>query len=129
MDGEDGAVEVHDRVIDDHCLAAFSNPLGGAVARDDAVLDDEWAATIDRLGTATKTAAYNITWAWTNTNTTLTITIGTRTSGSQDAAITGALTFNPTTAVTNTLSATGAYHNCDSNSGGGNCLPTITGSF
>ena len=80
-------------------------------------------------GTATKTAAYNITWAWTNTNTTLTITIGTRTSGSQDAAITGTLTFNPTTTVTNTLSATGAYHNCDSNSGGGNCLPTITGSF
>jgi hypothetical protein len=80
-------------------------------------------------GTANKTAAYNITWAWTGTNTTLTITIGTRTSGSQDASITGTLTFNPTTTAANTLSATGGYHNCDTNTGGGNCLPTITGSF
>jgi hypothetical protein len=80
-------------------------------------------------GTATKTAAYNITWAWTNTNTTLTITIGTRVSGSQDPTISGTLTFTPTTTPANVLSATGAYHNCDTNTGGGNCTPTITGAF
>jgi hypothetical protein len=80
-------------------------------------------------GTSSKTAAYNITWTWTNSNATITITIGTRASGSQDPTITGTLTFTPTTNPINTLSATGAYHNCDTNTGGGNCQPTITGSF
>jgi hypothetical protein len=80
-------------------------------------------------GSSNKTAAYNATWVWTNSNTTLTITIGTRTSGAQDPTITGTLTFTPTTTATSMLSATGNYHNCDTNTGSGNCLPTITGSF
>jgi hypothetical protein len=27
------------------------------------------------------------------------------------------------------LSTTGAFHNCDTNTGGANCLPTPTGGF
>jgi hypothetical protein len=80
-------------------------------------------------GTSNKTAAYSITWSWTNGNKTLTITIGSRSSGSQDPSISGTLSFAPTTSALHMLSATGAYHNCDSNAGGGNCLPTLTGSF
>jgi hypothetical protein len=80
-------------------------------------------------GTSTKTAAYNATWAWSAGNTVLTITIGSRTNGSADSTITGTLTFTPTTTATNMLSATGSFHNCDTNTGSGNCLPTTTGSF
>jgi hypothetical protein len=80
-------------------------------------------------GSSNRTASYNITWAWTNSNTTLTITVGSRSSGSQDPTISGTLTFAPTTTAANMLSATGAYHNCDTNTGGGNCLPTLSGSF
>jgi hypothetical protein len=80
-------------------------------------------------GTSTKTAAYTTTWAWSGAKTVLTITIGTRTCGSADSAITGSLTFSPTTTATSMLSATGSFHNCDTNTGGGNCLPTVSGSF
>jgi hypothetical protein len=80
-------------------------------------------------GSSTKTAAYSATWAWSAGNTVLTITIGTRSSGSADSAITGTLTFSPTTTATSMLSATGSFHNCDTNTGGGNCLPTVSGSF
>jgi hypothetical protein len=80
-------------------------------------------------GTSTKTAAYSATWTWSAANTVLTVTIGTRTSGSADATITGSLTLSPTTTTTNMLSATGSYHNCDTNTGSGNCLPTVSGSF
>jgi hypothetical protein len=80
-------------------------------------------------GTSSKTAAYNATWTWSAGNTVLTVTVGTRTSGTANSAITGTQTFNPTTTATATLSATGSFHNCDTNTGGGNCLPTVTGSF
>ena len=80
-------------------------------------------------GTSTKTAAYSATWTWSAANTVLTITIGSRTSGTADSSVTGSLTFSPTTTAAGMLSAAGSFHNCDSNTGGGNCLPTITGGF
>ncbi len=80
-------------------------------------------------GTANRTSAYSATWAWSAGNTVLTITIGARTSGTANPTITGALTLNPTTTATSMLSATGGFHNCDTNTGGGSCLPAVTGSF
>ena len=68
------------------------------------------------------------TWAWNAANTILTITIGARSAGS-NTAVTGTATFNPTTTATKLLSATGSFHTCDTNTGGGNCLPTATGGF
>ena len=80
-------------------------------------------------GTANKASAYSATWAWSAGNTVLTITIGARTSGTANPTITGSRTLNPTTTATGMLSATGSFHNCDSNTGGGACLPTVSGSF
>jgi len=80
-------------------------------------------------GSANKQTVFAATYAWSANNTVLTVTIGTRTTGSQNPTITGILTFNPTTTATGMLSATGSFHNCDTNTGGANCLPTITGSF
>lgn len=80
-------------------------------------------------GVSSKTSAYSATYAWSAGNTVLTITVGARTSGTGNPTVTGALTFNPTTTTTNMLSSTGSFHNCDANTSGGNCLPTVTGSF
>lgn len=76
---------------------------------------------------STKNSRYNATYAWSNGNTTLTVTIGTRTVGTGNPTISGTATFNPTTAATKLTSATGAFHACDTNTGGGSCLPTVTG--
>ncbi len=78
--------------------------------------------------TVSKKSRYAATWAWNAAHTTLTITIGANTAGSA-ANITGTGTFNPTTTATGMLSTTGAFHNCDTNTGGANCLPTPTGGF
>jgi hypothetical protein len=80
-------------------------------------------------GTANRQSAYNAIWTWSAANTILTITIGSRTNGAQDPTISGTMTLTPTTTTTGMLSATGSYHNCDTNTGSGNCLPTLSGSF
>jgi hypothetical protein len=80
-------------------------------------------------GRSTQTSAFSATWAWSAGNTVLTITIGARTSGVSNPTISGTQTLNPTTTATAMLSSTGSFHNCDTNTGGGNCLPTLTGSF
>ena len=78
--------------------------------------------------TVSKKSRYAATWTWNAAHITLTITIGANTAGSA-ATITGTGTFNPTTTATGMLSTIGAFHNCDTNTGGANCLPTPTGGF
>jgi hypothetical protein len=71
---------------------------------------------------------FNATYVWSNGNKTLTITLGTRTVGYANPALNNATrTFNPTTNASKLQSSTGAFHICDTNSGGGTCLPTATG--
>ncbi len=79
-------------------------------------------------GTSNQNGRFAATWAWSNNNKTLTVTIGTHTAGSFPT-VTGTWTFYPTTTTTKLLSATGAFHACDTNTGGGNCLPIMTGGF
>ncbi|MBI3741589.1 MAG: hypothetical protein HY257_07525 [Chloroflexi bacterium] len=70
---------------------------------------------------------FNATYAWSNGNKTLTITLGTRTIGYTNPTLNSATrTFNPTTTSSKMQSSTGNFHICDTNSGGGNCLPTTT---
>ena len=80
-------------------------------------------------GTTAANGRWNATWAWSAANTTLTVTLGTRTSGASVATTSGSWTFNPTTTAAKLLSSTGAFHTCDTNAGGGNCLPGMAGSF
>jgi hypothetical protein len=79
-------------------------------------------------GSANANARWAATWVWSNANKTLTITLGTRVQGSAPT-ISGTWSFYPVTTATKLLSATGSFHICDTNTGGGNCLPTLTGSF
>ncbi len=80
-------------------------------------------------GSSNRNARYSATYAWSNGNKTLTVTIGVRTSGSADPTVSGTWTFNPTTTATKMLSSTGSFHICDTNTGGGNCLPTTGSTF
>ena len=80
-------------------------------------------------GTAGANGRFTATWAWSNGNKTLTITLGFRTSGSTAITTSGTWTFDPTTTASKLESATGSFHVCDSNAGGGDCLPTVTGTF
>lgn len=89
------------------------------------------AVTPGTVGTITgmtiaKKGRLAATWTWNTAHTVLTVTLGAKTAGSTGIA-SGTGTFNPTT--TAMLSANGAFHNCDTNTAGGNCLPTITGGF
>jgi hypothetical protein len=79
-------------------------------------------------GTVGKKGRWDATWTWSAGNTVLTVLVGALTSG-QDASVTGAQTFNPDSTSTDLTSATGGFHTCSSNTGGGNCLPVATGSF
>jgi hypothetical protein len=81
-------------------------------------------------GGATSAAArYNATYAWSNGNATVKVTVGSTKVIGSTATSSGTFTFNPTTTAADLLSATGAFHACDTNTGGGNCLPTVTGGF
>jgi hypothetical protein len=80
-------------------------------------------------GTTSAAARYNATYAWSNGNMTLKVTIGSTKVTGSNATTSGTWTFNPTTTATDLLSATGAFHACDTNTGSGNCLPVATGSF
>jgi hypothetical protein len=80
-------------------------------------------------GSTTVTGRWNATYTWSAGNTVLTIVLGTRVTGSTNVATSGTWTLNPVTTATKLLSATGAFHACDTNTGGGSCLPVATGSF
>jgi hypothetical protein len=80
-------------------------------------------------GTAAANGRFNATYAWSNGSKTLTVTLGTRTSGTSTITTSGTRTLNPTTTSSKLQSATGAFHVCDTNAGGGDCLPTASGSF
>ena len=80
-------------------------------------------------GSSNRNARFSATYAWSNGNKTLSVTIGARINGAQNPTISGTWTFNPTTTATELLSATGGLHTCDTNTGGGSCLPALTGSF
>jgi hypothetical protein len=75
------------------------------------------------------TDRWNASYTWSTDSRTLTIVLGTRTSGLINPILTGSWTFTPTTTSTNLLSSSGHFHVCDSNSGGGLCVSTATGSF
>ena len=76
-------------------------------------------------GTITNTnTGFPATYTWGNGNQALTVTLGTRSWGLANPLIDPAVwTFTPTTDTTRLLSASGNLHICDSNAGGGNCLP------
>ena len=67
------------------------------------------------------------TWGWSSDGRVLTITVGARLSGSGNYGHSGSWTFAPTTNQALLRSATGAFHVCDTNAGGGNCLPNVAG--
>jgi hypothetical protein len=79
-------------------------------------------------GTVDQNARWNATYAWNNGNRTLTVTLGARIFGLfGDPNATGTWTLSPTTNGTKLASATGAFHVCDNNTGGGNCLRVASG--
>lgn len=78
--------------------------------------------------TISRNARFDAAWSWNGAGTVLTVTIGARTAGNTPA-ISGTAAFTPSTTATALLSATGGFHVCDSNGGGGNCLPVATGGF
>jgi hypothetical protein len=80
-------------------------------------------------GSANTSTRYAATYAWSNSNQTLTVTVGSRTSGVSAPTISGSWTFDPTSSSTKLQSSTGAFHICDTNTGGGACNPTLSGSF
>jgi hypothetical protein len=80
-------------------------------------------------GTSSTNVRYAATYAWNAALKQLTITIGSRTSGLTAPTTSGTWTLGPTTTATKLLSTTGSLHTCDTNTGGGSCLPTLTGSF
>ncbi|MHB1133950.1 MAG: hypothetical protein ACYC4L_16410 [Chloroflexota bacterium] len=74
-------------------------------------------------GSSGANGRWSAVWSWSNGNTTLTATLGTRLAG-QDSDESGTWVFNPTTTSANLQSASGAFHVCDSNGSGGDCLPS-----
>ncbi|MDQ4123970.1 MAG: hypothetical protein M3134_00015 [Actinomycetota bacterium] len=78
-------------------------------------------------GTMDRNYRHAATWAWSNGNRTLTITVGARLSGSGSYTTQGTWTFTPTSNSSFVSSATGGFHVCDTNLGGGNCTPTVNG--
>ena len=80
-------------------------------------------------GTSSANARFAATYTWNTAHTQLTILVGARSSGSANVTAGGTWTLGPTTTATKLLSTTGNLHTCDTNTGGGNCLPAMTGSF
>lgn len=67
------------------------------------------------------------TWGWSSDGRVLTITVGARLSGSGNYGQAGSWTFTPTTNPALLQSVSGGVHVCDSNAGGANCLPNVSG--
>lgn len=80
-------------------------------------------------GTIDNAARWEATYTWGNARRRLTIVVGSRVGGAPAPAATGAWTFTPTSTADKLSSATGGFHICDTNSGGGICLPAATGDF
>ena len=80
-------------------------------------------------GSSGANARWSATYTWSNSNKTLTVTIGSRTVGSSNPSVSGTWTFTPTTTSSKLLSSAGSFQTCNTNTGGGNCLPTMSGSF
>jgi hypothetical protein len=80
------------------------------------------------VGSSNKNGRWNASWTWSNANKTLTVTIGTLTVGTAPTT-SGTWTFNPVSTTSKLLSSAGAFHVCDTNTGGGLCLAAATGSF
>ena len=78
-------------------------------------------------GTSNKNIRWASTYTWSNGNRTVTVTLGARIFGSNNPVISGSFILTPTTDATKLLTATGAAHVCDTNAGGGTCLPAVTG--
>lgn len=86
-----------------------------------------------RVGTLTglsvnRAARFDASFAWSAGNTVLTVTIDGRSAG-QDPKVSGTADYTPTTTATGLLSVTGSFHTCSSNTGGGSCTPSATGTF
>ena len=107
-----GVVVIGTVAVSGACGAAEANLLGRLTA-----------------GTSSANGRYNATYVWSNGNKTLTVTIGATKQSGGTSTSGGTWTFNPVTTATALLSSTGAFHICDTNTGGGNCLPTATGAF
>ncbi|MDQ3915603.1 MAG: hypothetical protein M3323_09800 [Actinomycetota bacterium] len=67
------------------------------------------------------------TWGWSADNRVLTIAVGARLSGNGNYSHSGTWTFTPTPDSALLQSSTGGFHVCDTNAGGGNCLPNVAG--
>lgn len=78
-------------------------------------------------GTIDRNMRLAATWSWSSDGRTLTVTVGARMSGSGNYAQSGAWTFTPTPDAALLKSATGGFHVCDTNAGGGNCTPAVNG--
>lgn len=99
-----------------------STGAGGTCTTTQAGLGTLTGLTVSRNG------RFKATWTWNAAGTVLTVTIGARTAGNTPT-ISGAATFTPSTTATALVSASGGFHVCDSNAGGGNCLAAATGGF
>jgi hypothetical protein len=80
-------------------------------------------------GTSSANARFAATYAWSNANKKLTVTVGARSSGVANPSVSGTWALTPTTTASKLLSATGSFQTCNTNTGGGNCLPTLSGGF
>jgi hypothetical protein len=85
-------------------------------------------ATISGTGLAISTSA-NATATWSSGGTVLTFRLTSTPALSVTIGSPAGTQLQPTTDATKLRSATGAFHVCDSNTGGGACLPTATGSL
>lgn len=76
-------------------------------------------------------ARYATTYTWNAARTQLTVDVRAVEAGSASTLTrTGSsVAFEPTTDTTKLQSATGAVHVCDTNAGGGDCRPPVTGSL
>jgi len=69
---------------------------------------------------------FDASYAWDTAGQALTVTLGARTAGdSYPELASGPWTFKPTTDTARLQSSTGAFHVCDTNSGGNDCWPAI----
>jgi hypothetical protein len=144
--GTAGRLDAGDRITItfNQAIATASGPIAGnnvcsntggtimlGVAGTGATCSTATATTVGTLTSLTinRAARYDTTFAWSGGNTILTVTIGSRSAGTLDPTLSGTAVYTPTTTATGLLSSTGSAHACSSNSGGGNCTPTATGSF
>jgi hypothetical protein len=143
--GQAGRLDCGDQIV-----LTFNQPLDPTSVPTNATTvcarqsnDTIWLGSTDTTGTCAATETVHLgkltggtigscncrfaaAYALSNANKTLTVTVGARTAGSSGAwptVSTSTWSFTPTTVASKLKSATGGFHVCDSNAGGGNCLP------